>query len=163
MNRLVLISLASVVALVAIALSASTAAVAQQNQPVTCVKRTATAKPPPFPAGPRPQPRGEKRPGQPDVAEHQPLLKPLCPEGEVLVVKNFAGSRAIHSLRQRGDPTCRYNEKSSATSATSMVRGADTNHRRRTPPHRRATASGATRLASTMAPPLSTVPPTAAA
>jgi hypothetical protein len=88
MDRLV-ISLASASLLVAVAQLASTPAVAEQNESVNCVKRTTTAKPPPFAVGPRPQPRGEKEPGQREVAQHQPLLKPLCPEGEVPVIREF--------------------------------------------------------------------------
>lgn len=133
MKRLVVSASSS--ALVAIALSASTTAVAQPNQPVACVKRTATAKPPPFPVGPRPQRRGEKRPGQRDVAEHQPLLKPLCPEGEVPVVKEF---RPRDDGLMKGNPLIAPERRSSAPPQRKVFRNFrdvyGARGRRKTPP-----------------------------
>ena len=76
----------------AFAVLASTSfAAAQESQPVTCVKRTATAKPPPFPAGPRP--KAAKRYAKPEIAEGYPLLQPVCPEGEVPAFKEFRGDK----------------------------------------------------------------------
>jgi Neprosin len=61
----------------------------QQNQQavqVECVKRDATATPPPHPAGPRPAPSGS-RGGRPQKTES--AMKPICPEGQVPVVREM--------------------------------------------------------------------------
>jgi hypothetical protein len=87
--KVIVISLAPVAVMVCLALPLSTSAVSQEAQSVVCVKRAAEAKPPPFPAGPRPRPRGEKLGGKPSVAQSEPLLKPQCPDGEVPAVREF--------------------------------------------------------------------------
>ena len=90
----------ALVGALAFSFSAPTAA-PQENQSVTCAKRTATAKPPPFPAGPRPKPKGGKGYERPDVVESRTPLQPLCPEGEVPVVKEF---RAKKNGLMKGNP-----------------------------------------------------------
>ena len=87
--KLIVISLAPVAIVASFALSPSTSAVSQERQSVVCVKRAAEAKPPPFPGGPSPRRRGDKPGGTPYVAQSEPLLKPLCPEGEVPAVREF--------------------------------------------------------------------------
>jgi hypothetical protein len=64
----------------------STAQAQQQDQPVECVKRAATATPPRHPAGPR---RAPSRKGGGEYQKAQPAMKPVCPEGEVPVVKEM--------------------------------------------------------------------------
>src|SRR5262249_42552199 len=77
----------------------STAQAQQQDQPVECVKRAATATPPPHPVGPR---RVPSRKGGGEYQKAQPEMKPVCPEGEVPVVKEMQVERG-----PKGNPLLR--------------------------------------------------------
>lgn len=103
MNRSFLISLLFTCTLIAaFAFSFSRLTAAPQESPsVACVKRTATAKPPPFPAGPIPRPKGGKSYEEPKVVESRSLLRPVCPEGEVPAIKEH---RATKDGLMKGNP-----------------------------------------------------------
>jgi hypothetical protein len=61
-----------------------TSAVAQRSQTIECVKRTATATPPPHPAGPRRA--ATRKDAEPKPSETAAKIRPACPEGEVPVI-----------------------------------------------------------------------------
>jgi hypothetical protein len=69
---------------------------------VTCVKRTATAKAPLHSAGPRITPLGRDHDTYPEKTES--MMKPVCPEGEVPVVKGIDVDRQVP---QKGNPLLR--------------------------------------------------------
>jgi len=77
----------------------STTQAQQRDQPVECVKRAATATPPPHPAGPRRVHLGK---GGYEEQKSQPTMKPVCPEGEVPVVKEMQIERV-----PKGNPLLR--------------------------------------------------------
>lgn len=76
----------------AFVLAGATFATAEDKQPVTCVERSATAKPPPFPVGPTP--KAIKRRYESKIGETSPLMKPLCADGMVPDVKEFRGEKS---------------------------------------------------------------------
>jgi hypothetical protein len=85
--------------LLAFNLISATAPLAQQNEAVQCVKRTAKAKPPPFPGTPRPRQPGKY--SDQIQPEHKPTaqLGQLCPDGEVPVIKPFMAPKGNPLLR----------------------------------------------------------------
>jgi hypothetical protein len=96
-------SLCTVVAVLLAAEMTSAGQAQQQDQPVECVKRAATATPPPHPSGPR---RVASRKGHSEEQKAEPALKPVCPEGEVPVVKEMQIERVPKGnplLRPRSD------------------------------------------------------------
>lgn len=90
------------VAAVLLALPITKTAQAQQpTQAVECVKRSATAMPPPHPVGPR-RAATKKDPGEPRNAE--PAMKPVCPEGQVPVTREMRIDRQVPA---KGNPLLR--------------------------------------------------------
>ena len=85
-GSLIRISVAGIAAVIA-CMTFVTPAWAQADAPVACVKRSTTAEPPPFPAGPQRKTRKGETYG--DATADTSAFKPLCPEGEVPVVKEF--------------------------------------------------------------------------
>jgi Neprosin len=94
-------SLSAVAAVLLASLMTSTAQAQQQEEPVECVKRDTTATPPPHPAGPRRAAR-KGRGGEEQKAE--PAMKPVCPEGQVPVVKEMQIDRQVPP---KGNPLLR--------------------------------------------------------
>src|SRR5437867_1357088 len=78
-------ALSAVIAVISISVSMSFAA-GKESRSATCVERTDTAKPPPFPAGPRP--RAAKRYAKPEAVEGPALLQPV-PKDRCRLSKNF--------------------------------------------------------------------------
>ena len=84
----------------------SAALAQQQEQQVECVKRTATATPPPNPAGP---PHAVATVKSREEQKAEPAIKPVCPEGEIPVLKQAVAPRAPAQRQQpqKGNPLLR--------------------------------------------------------
>jgi hypothetical protein len=80
----------------------------QQGQSFECVKRTATAAPPPNPAGP-PHAVATVKSRAGEEPKSEPAMKPLCPEGEVPVLKQAAEPQLAPQRQQpqKGNPLLR--------------------------------------------------------
>jgi Neprosin len=95
----------SLCSVAAVLLASQVTGIAQAQQaeaPVECVKRSAAAEPPPHSAAPRRQATRRGRGGEEQEAES--AMKPLCPEGQVPVVKELGIERQVPS---KGNPLLR--------------------------------------------------------
>jgi Neprosin len=83
----------------------ATTALAQQER-VECVKRSATATPPPHPPGPR-RAASKKGPGAEPREEAAPRPQPVCPEGEVPVIGEQRLQEQNKQVPMKGNPLLR--------------------------------------------------------
>ena len=83
----------------------ATTALAQQER-VECVKRSATATPPPHPAGPR-RAASKKVAGAEPREEAAPRPQPVCPEGEVPVIGEQRLQEQNKQVPMKGNPLLR--------------------------------------------------------
>lgn len=94
-------SICAVTAVLLASLMTKAAQAQQPAQPVECVKRSATATPPPHPAGPR---RAATKKGVGEQKNAEPVMKPACPEGQVPVTKQMQIDRQVPP---KGNPLLR--------------------------------------------------------
>ena len=69
------------------------AALAQQDQPIECLKRAAPAQPPPFPGAPRQAEAGRRGAGGYKTGQPAARPNPACADGEVPVIREIRPDR----------------------------------------------------------------------
>jgi hypothetical protein len=85
-------------------LGAAVPALAQQDQSVECVKRSAAATPPPFPAVPPPKVVGQSGGGRPDADQTAARARAVCADTDVPVIREIRPERPGYG---KGNPLLR--------------------------------------------------------